>query len=326
MSTRTTPQGAAALHPDWPEARFNLSGMFGLHPVILQLIKVVERAFGCRLPIEAIHGAPDMPWNGGRWSRMPFNPAEFATVLNFLHSRNIGFYATFTNNHITSDDLSHPLGNQLLEIINQRPDLNGVIITSELLSQYISRKYPAIRQIASITKVEFEKGVGRVEYYRELGKRFHRYVVHSDDCCKPQLLGQLDREKAEIIVNENCVRNCPQRFHHFDTIARLQRAQTPAEQQKWMQEINAIMSRCPQPAHLHRIGEHALSCNLSCDEMKAVYDLGFRHFKLQGRGDDPQSYAYDLTRFMLEPEVAAPQAAKVILRWLEQVLAMASGK
>ena len=33
---------------------------------------------------------------------------------------------------------------------------------------------------------------------------------------------------------------------------------------------------------------------------------GFRSFKLQGRGDSSQCMLYDLTRYLLEPEVAAP--------------------
>jgi hypothetical protein len=34
--------------------------------------------------------------------------------------------------------------------------------------------------------------------------------------------------------------------------------------------------------------------------------MGFRYFKLQGRTDNVFGYAYDLVRYLLEPDVAAP--------------------
>ena len=43
-----------------------------------------------------------------------------------------------------------------------------------------------------------------------------------------------------------------------------------------------------------------------------AYDLGFRHFKLQGRRDNVYSYIYDLTRYLLEPDFAAPLVFKTL--------------
>lgn len=41
------PLGTSALHPDWPEAKFNVSGMFGYYPIVLNLFKAVEEGFDC---------------------------------------------------------------------------------------------------------------------------------------------------------------------------------------------------------------------------------------------------------------------------------------
>lgn len=314
------PTGVSVLHPDWPDARFNLSGMFIHHPLIIQLILMVEQTFKARLPLDSIHGAPNVPWNAGRFSRAPFSLNEFRSVLEFLYSRNIGYFATFTNHLVEPADLANPIGNTILQIISERPDLNGVIVTSELLVKYISEKYPSLRLIASITKVALEDGAGRPEYYAELGKRFCRYVVHPDDCCKPQVLSKLDPLKAEIIVNENCVRDCPSRNHHFDAYARMQRTATPDDRDRIRREVDQIVAACQSPIRLNRLGNERRSCNLTRAEMKVVYDMGFRHFKLQGRADDPGSNAYDITRFMLEPGFAAPLMLKAVTRWLEEAV------
>jgi hypothetical protein len=55
-------------------------------------------------------------------------------------------------------------------------------------------------------------------------------------------------------------------------------------------------------------GPHQRSCALSRSEMKAVYDMGFRHFKLQGRAARLAAFCYDLARYTLEPDFAQPFA------------------
>ncbi len=321
MATRDLPLGKAALHPDWPEARFNVSGMFTHHPLLVQFLQMMKRGFDCAVPFEAIHGAPAMPWNAGRPSKTAFNPAELDTTLNLLHARNIGYFPTFTNHLIDQNDLADPVGNVILEIISRRPELNGVIITSELLSKYIAGRYPGLRQIASVTKVTYERGTGKVDYYRDLSKRFHRFVVDPDDSRNPQLMDQLDRDKTEIMVNENCAADRPSRAQHYDAYARWQKAPSPMEREIVRQECNQIVANCHSPLHLNRFGEHRRSCNLAPGELRSLYAMGFRHLKLQGRLDDPFSLAYDVIRFTCEPESVAPVMFKSMCRWLERAVA-----
>jgi hypothetical protein len=40
--------------------------------------------------------------------------------------------------------------------------------------------------------------------------------------------------------------------------------------------------------------------------------MGFRYFKIQGRDNIPYCFAYDLTRYTLEPGVAAPLVYKML--------------
>ena len=312
--------GKSALHPDWPEASYNVSGMFIYHLLLAQFLDMMKDGFSCRVPVEAIHGAPAIRWNAGRPAKLPLNVAGLSASLDPMYSRNVGYFATFSNHLIGNEDLSDPSGNRLLEFIAQRPDLNGVIIVSDMLSNYIQRKFPALRQIASIIKVTFDQGKGRTDYYRELGKRFHRYVVHPDDCRDLKLLDQLDRDKAEIIINENCVADCPTRPKHYDAYARLQRALGTPQEQVVQNEINQIVASCHSPLRPNRLCEHRRSCNLDRAELKAIYDMGFRHFKLQGRADDPFTYAYDLVRITLEPEFVVPHVLKSLTPFLARSL------
>jgi hypothetical protein len=302
--------------------------MFVYHPIVLGFLGVVDVGFRCRPGIEAMHGAPAVPWNAGRIEPLPFKMGELYGTLNALYARNVGCFLTFTNHLLETDDLQDSTCNFLLDCIALRPDLNGVILASDLLSKYIAGKYPDLRQIASITKVTVEAGRGKASYYRELGKRFYRYIVHPDDCHDPQLLDQLDRGKAEIIVNENCLRECTLRARHYELIAKTQKAgevhlplpagapaNVPAEPYppgSAARELEEAMAECPSIPLNRQINRRRRNCNFTRGELRAVYDMGFRYFKLQGRRDNVYTYVYDLTRYILEPNFAAPLVFKTL--------------
>lgn len=322
MVLETYPPGLAALHPDWPEAQFNISAAFEAHGLVCRFLDMVRQGFGCRVPIESMHGAPAMLWNGGRVTDVVYEPGKFKAMLAVLEGAGVGYCPTFTSHLIEEADLGDPAGNAMLEAIARRPELHGVILTSDRLSAYIARRYPKLRQIASVVKVVLENGQGRVDYYRELGRRFHRYVVHPDDSRDLKLMEQLERQKVEILLNENCVANCGNRARHYDVTARLQRAncqenavagappEPGSKRAGIMAEMAAIKTGCWMPLRQMGMASGRRSCNLSSVETKAIYDLGFRHFKLQGRAGSPFNYLYDLARFTLEPEHVAPIVCK----------------
>ncbi len=316
--TPGVPLGLKALHPDWPEARFNVSGMFIFTRMVLDYIDLMRRGFDTTVGVEAMHGAPAVRWNAGRFSKFAIDPGQLPALLNAMHARGIGYFPTFTNHLLDEKDLDDPVCNQILQCVSRHTDLNGVIVVSDLLSRRISQLYPQLRQVASIIKVTFDGGKGKPDYYRRLGDRFHRYVVHPDDCRDMRLMEQLDRDKAEIIVNENCVADCPAREHHYELYARIQLATTPEEMFRVQGEIDAVVQACQSPIHADKLGSRRRNCNLTHTEMKGLYDMGFRHFKLQGRADDPYMYCFDLTRFTLEPDMAAPLAYKAVCKGLRR--------
>lgn len=298
------PTGARALQPDWPDARFNVSGMFAFDDLVLDFIDLVRRTLDCRVPIVSLHGAPAVPWNAGRLVRDPFDLRQFPARLEALAAMGLGCHLTFTNHLLAASDLQDPAGNFLLDCIARRPALNAVIVNSELLSQYIASRHPNLAQVASITKVVAEKGRGNVAYYKELGQRFWRYVVHPDDVHDRRVLDQLDREKAEIIINECCNRQCALRTRHYDLVAQAQKSRGRAASPP-------ICLQPPDPPEL--ASDTTRTCELAHSEMKAIYDMGFRNFKLQGRAANFFIVAYDLAYYMLEPNFAAPNTYRRVL-------------
>jgi hypothetical protein len=201
----------------------------------------------------------------------------------------------------------------MLEKIDNGTGLNGVIISSDLLYDHIHREHPALKLTASIVKATVEDGKGNLDYYRKQSERFDSVMLHTDDNWNLDLLDRLDRDKIEILVNENCVRNCNVRAQHYNLMIEQQRSGGPYVPQEGCQY--AVIR-----------GGRNRSCNMTEAELKGVYDMGFRRFKLQGRADKPWTYLYDFSRYVLEPTLTAPLFFKYIVEAQEAMDLKAKGK
>ena len=298
---REMPSGPAALHPLWPEAHWNLSALFVHDRITFHALATLKERFGCRPAVDAIHGSLPVRWNGGRISHVPASgPAAVQAPLKAFNGEGIGVYYTFSNHLLKEGDLADKVCNGLLDAIDNDTGLNGVIVASDRLFDHVRREHPALKLTASIVKVTVENGKGNVDYYRQQAERFDTVMVHTDDNFDLALLDQLDRDKMELLVNENCVRNCTVRGEHYALMIKQQRSggpYTPHEGCRY-----AVVR-----------GGKSLSCNMTDAELKSVYDLGYRRFKLQGRADKPWSYLYDLSRYLLEPTLTAPLFFKYLV-------------
>ena len=296
------PNGQAALHPLWPEARWNISALFTHDQITYHALAALKERFDCRPTVDAIHGSLPVLWNGGRTARkpMPGDPALVEKRLEAFNGAGIGVYYTFSNHLLGQEDLAHEACNRLLDAIDNDTGLNGVIVASDLLVDHIRKEHPALKLTASIVKATVENGKGDVDYYRKQAERFDSVMVHSDDGFNLDLLDQLDREKMEILVNENCVRNCTVREKHYTLLATEQRTGGKSQQEGCLMPLTELDGK-------------NLSCNMTDEEFKSVYDMGFRRFKLQGRCDKVWQYLYDFSRYLLEPTLVAPVFFKHIV-------------
>ena len=176
MFTKTYPDQLH--HPDWPEAKWNISGLHP-HRGLLKLFAAYLKLFKMPHLIESFHGAPDLVWNGGRFNRnIPF-PADAASYYKSLNDDGIGVLFTFSNNMIEKRHLDDRVGNTLLDCLDESCGLNGVIVVSDLLSDYLRKRKPGLRQVSSILKSFFENHDGKLSWYKEMEGRFDQVVIHT---------------------------------------------------------------------------------------------------------------------------------------------------
>lgn len=308
--------GNDILNPNWPRARWNVSGLF-IHDMMLQgILSLSISRFNCRF-IESVHGSPPVRWNSGRIQNTTLDQknlaASFINTLQTYKDLGVNVIFTFSNSLLEKEHLNDQTCNFMLQKLAEIHGENGgVILSSELLSRYIREKYPELKQIASVVKVTMEDGKGKSEYYKSIEERYDKFVVHPDDNFNPGLLSQLNPHKAELLVNEPCLLDCPTRKRHYILYSEASKYLKPSLEELREFEVNTCKSVpfykqlfCPEP--------RMRNCNLTVSELKALYDMGFREFKLQGRTDSQAVFRYDLTRYIFEPEHIAPLMFKVVI-------------
>jgi hypothetical protein len=272
------------INPDWPEAEWDVSGAFVFDFMFLQFNTFLLKNTGLRL-LRQVHGAPVCHWNGGRFNPAVFDQDKIDPLIRSYSDSGIAVRATFTNYNITRESLSDSLGNLVLDALHRhnRTGRNGVIVCEEILREHVRARYPELTVVASVTKIAKESGGGDLAYYRSLESNYDQIMIHPDDNLRPELIGQLEnKEKYEILVNEPCISNCKLRRHHYQLLSD---CHTHFLDYSRIRKVAEHMqsSSC---TNIHRLppdsGKRSLI--LHSAELKRLYDLGFRKFKLQGRG------------------------------------------
>lgn len=297
------------LHPFWPEARWNISGLFNYRPLVNFLVQTM-RAHGLTHVLESFHDAPDLAWNGGRVNaNVPLHP-DTATYMQTLNRMGIGVYMTFTNAILEKKHLDDRASNELLDQLDEQCGLNGVIVLNDLLADYIRQRKPGLKQICSVVKAFIENPRGDIDWYRRMQERFDRVVVHTDHMFDRDLLDQLDRDRAEILITEECIYQCPNRARHqtLNSIYNIAQFEDPEKAKATMQEIKEIREkRCAGGGRIldpERNPRGLRSCYLNHDEVKKIYDMGFRHLKISGRRKTLYGMAWNILNWVFNQDQA----------------------
>lgn len=268
---------------DFPEARWNIGGVFLYDQARSVLCDFIRENFGKPNLIAETHGAPPCAWTLDWFqSRALIPPGDIAATLKKLAAKPTRFVLRLDNPYISEEMLGDAIGNTLLNYATQMPG-NHVSVASERLANHIRQKFPALALRADVNKVIAENGGGNADYYIEAAKRFSVVAVHPDDISDLALLKKLAEsvgaEKFEITVNDSCLRKCPCRARHLEALSKIRKnpwdAQALRERHQLLAEAkceDVSVSSAPDAPH---------AALLSREELAAVYALGFRRFRIQ---------------------------------------------
>lgn len=287
--------GEQYVNPLWPEAQWDVSGAFVNDRELLAFFDFTKDSLGFE-PFHLVHGAPLCLWNSGRVVKQLLRTGEELRAAGLEYEkRAISVYLTFSNLLLQEEHLSDPMGNALCTFFSRHNPTgrNGVILASEALLRHVRENYPELRCISSILQITNSGGRGKPEAYQRLAEQYDEVMVHPDDVLNADLLAQLEEKDRYIcLVNEYCIRNCPLRPYHYKTlseealnfIAYDGRAFDKAQAGNGCRDLNRMLTS---------LGVLALNV----PEIQRLYDMGFRHFKLQGRGHtNASAILFDLIR------------------------------
>lgn len=248
---------------------WNVSGGLVFYPEILEFIDRLAGFYGKQLRF--VHSVYDchggLIWEGGRKSIAGFSLEESVRRVKAYNARGIGFNIAFTNVLLTREHLDDPYCNWFLDQCHSEE--NGVIVASDLLRDHIRKNYPKYRLIASVCYCRKD-----LEFYQKAQKEFDLVVLHPDLNRDYGFIRRLDPARLEVLVNEDCFYNCPNRLQHYKNISELVLRKEPV--------FFASRAGCLSEKQFGR-SRFEGELRLSLQNLSRLSALGVRHFKLQGR-------------------------------------------
>lgn len=277
-------------------ARFHLPGLFefyDFYKVFLPIFYEHREYFYEWCDIASLYGAPaDCIWGGGRFGAEDDNSAE---VFALMGEYGISPRLTFSNSLLNKEHLSDIKCNSLCDLLEKNGKIeNGVIVHSELLLDYLKKKYPKLYFVSSTTKVLTDF----TDFSDELKREEFRYVVPdfrlNRQFEKLKTLTQKEKDKVEFLCNECCYIGCRDRKACYENVSRRILGEDCAE----------FVCTAPNGCNGYLFSEAMKNPSFISvkDIIETYIPLGFSNFKIEGRGLGSALLLELLLYYMVKPE------------------------
>ena len=278
------------------KAYYHLPGLFefeSLYRVFLPLFREHREYFYDWCDIGSVYGAPaDCLWGGGR---VGFGDSEPGDVADLMREYAVSARLTFSNSLLREEHLSDAKCNRLCALFEKSgTGQNGVIISSDLLLDYLQRTYPGLYLVSSTTKVltEFDR------FESELKRDKFSYIVPDFRLNKTfdrlNALPEKLKRKVEFLCNECCWFACPDRKACYENVSRKNLGENCAE--------HVCVS--PDAHRGYRFSDAMKNPGfIGVDDILNNYlPNGFEHFKIEGRSLGSAVILEFLLYYMTRPD------------------------
>ncbi len=242
--------------------------------------------------IGSVYGAGgDCLWGGGRAA---FGDADAKDVIALMNEFNLSPRLTFSNSLLRTEHLSDKKCNRLCGMFEKTKSPGGVIVHSDLLADYLQRKYPGLYLVSSTTKVlskfkELETELDRDEFkfvvpdFR-LNKSFEKLAT----------LPQDKKDKVEFLCNECCSIACTERKACYENVSRKNLGENVAE--------HLCTSSDAGGGYRFSLAKKNPAFIGIDDIVNQYMPMGFSNFKVEGRGLGSAIVLEFILYYMTKPE------------------------
>lgn len=277
-------------------AYYHLPGLFefyDLYSVFLPLFRGHREYFYDWCEIGSVYGAPaDCVWGGGR---VGFGEHEPREVLKLMQEYGVSSRLTFSNSLLCAEHLSDRKCNALCALFGESKEpRNGVIIHSDILLEYLKKRYPEFYFVSSTTKVltDFR------QFMHEIEREDFSFVVPdfrlNKTFDKLNSLSASQKNKVEFLCNECCWFGCTDRKNCYENVSRKNLGENCPEHR----------CKAPNAGNGYCFSEAMKNPGfISVNDIRNVYlPMGFSDFKIEGRGLGSAVVLEFLLYYMTKPE------------------------
>lgn len=281
----------------YEKAYYHLPGLFEFYEfysIFLPLYRTHRDYFYDWCDIGSIYGAPaDCLWGGGRAG---FGEADPTDVMELMQEYGISARLTFSNSLLREEHLSDKKCNDLCRLFQTADTgrLNGVIVHSDLLAEYLLKNYPDLYLVSSTTKVLTDFN----DLLKELDRREFCYVVPDFRLNKSfDKLGRLtqpQKDKVEFLCNECCFFGCLDRKACYENVSRKNLGETCPEH----------YCTAPDSEGGYKFSKAMKNPGfISVNDITSTYlPMKFSDFKIEGRGLGSALLLEFILYYMTKPE------------------------
>lgn len=282
------------------KAYYHLPGLFEfyeLYEAFLPVYRGHREYFYDWCEIGSIYGAPaDCIWGGGRIGSGEKSVQE---VMNLMSEYGISARLTFSNSLLREEHLTDEKCNALCKALNDSEGMNqgvrnGVIVHSDLLTEYIKKHYPNLYLVSSTTKVLTDFN----DFLDEVKREDFQYIV--PDFRLNKVFDKLDKltdkekDKVEFLCNECCWFGCYDRKNCYEIVSR----------QNLGEDCPDHVCVAPDSQNGYRFSKAMENpAFISVGDIRNTYmPMGFSNFKIEGRGLGSALVLEFLLYYMTKPE------------------------
>ena len=254
-----------------------------------RMMRSAPEMFFDDIKVESIYGnIPQCIMNGGRvvnGERYSFG--QINKVFDEIESEGLIIRLTFTNMFIRKEQFDDEYSNLILKAAEGRNA--QIIVYSDELGDYIFNRYH-LKLILSTTRA-----LDGVEELNRMLKRYYMVVLdynhNQDDAFLRQVI---DPSRLEVMVNELCKPNCPDRQKHYESNSH--------SQIEHVSHRFFCSGECESFGFTTRF-ENNYKHILSNEDIRRLNNTyGITHFKLVGRGGSIRYHLESYLYYLVKPE------------------------